>query len=658
MTAVQWILFAASALAALGVVAFLYRRRETPGRGRNVLVALRGAALVLLILLLFDPRMPAIAERGAGSGRQVLLDASLSMTLPGEGGASRWDAAVEDAVAAAGGEPVILFGDAPRAVAPDSLGTLAPSANESRLLPALQAAAEAGVRRVLVLSDGGIEDGVEVSRWLSRLGLDMEVRTIEGADGNRGLTEIEAPSWAKTGEPVDIRFGVVAGGAQGDSVRVSLQRAGVVVAQTIVASAGEGRVATGSLRFTPEAAGEAVRYEVALAGGDGAADDDVRTVYVRVSDDPAGVVLVSFLPDWEPRFLLPVLERALGMPVVGYLRAGGSDFIRAGTGIEAGGRVPVEAVRAAIAQADLFVLHGYDRSAPAWATETLATAPRLLLFPGSGDPELPLPVTLDQAVSDDWYVVEELPSSPVAPQLAGIDLTSVPPLTAMHRGLLQEGAWAPLLASRGRRGAPAPLATAGTMAGRRWVVAMGTGYWRWAFRGGSSKQTYDRLWGALGGWLVQEQGAVTSAGVRPIRRVVPRGSRVAWAAPGLAPDSIAITLTGEDGTVALDTVLAVAAGDTAAGSAMAPGHYTYAVRAFADGAVAADGEGPLTVERFSPEFTRVGAAPARLEAGIVPVGPGAGALPGRPLHASAWPYILLIVLIATEWVLRRRWGLR
>jgi hypothetical protein len=117
-------------------------------------------------------------------------------------------------------------------------------------------------------------------------------------------------------------------------------------------------------------------------------------------------------------------------------------------------------------------------------------------------------------------------------------------------------------------------------------------------------------------------------------------------------------LLGEDGAVVLDTVLVVATGDTVAGPAMAPGHYRYQVRALAADSVAAEAEGELTVDRFSPEFTRTPVPLDQLEAGVVPVGPSARALPGRPLHAAAWPYIVLIVLIAAEWVLRRRWGLR
>jgi hypothetical protein len=163
----------------------------------------------------------------------------------------------------------------------------------------------------------------------------------------------------------------------------------------------------------------------------------------------------------------------------------------------------------------------------------------------------------------------------------------------------------------------------------------------------------------LAGWLLQEQGAVTADAVRPVRRVVPRGDRIAWTAPGLSPDSVGVRLFAEDGAAALDTVLPLAAGtDTVASPAMAPGHYRYQLRALEGGAAVAEADGELTIEGYSAEFGRATVDLAQLEAGVVPVGAGARALPGRPLHAAAWPYVLLVLLVAAEWVLRRRWGLR
>jgi len=194
MSAASWILFAICALAALAFVGYLYRRRETPGKGRPLLAGLRVSALVLLLLLLFDPRLPAgPASRGQRT-TQVLLDGSLSMLLPGGSGGTRWDAAVRAAADAADGSSVLLFGTTPRPVAPDSLAALKPGMAASRLLPALQAASEAGVRRVTVITDGGLEDAPQVAGWLPRLGLELDLRTVDDAAANRALTEVDAPA--------------------------------------------------------------------------------------------------------------------------------------------------------------------------------------------------------------------------------------------------------------------------------------------------------------------------------------------------------------------------------------------------------------------------------------------------------------------------------
>jgi hypothetical protein len=326
-------------------------------------------------------------------------------------------------------------------------------------------------------------------------------------------------------------------------------------------------------------------------------------------------------------------------------------------GVEAGARVPEAAVRKVMEAADLLVLHGLDAYSPGWVAEPARRARRLLVLPAGEAAGLGVPVELGRAVPGDWYATSEVPASPVASLLAGIDMLDAPPLTALHYGQIPEGAWVPLNASRGRRGAPTPLAVAGEGAGRRWAVALGTGYWRWAFRGGAAREAYARLWGALSGWILQEHGALASAAVRPASRVVPRGGPLRWVAPGLAPDSLRIRMTAASGAAVRDTVVAAQA-DTASTPALPPGHYAYEVTAYAEGAEVATSEGNLTVESYSPEFTRPVVTLQMLEASAVPVGPGSRGTPGRPLHSSAWPYVLIVLLIAAEWVLRRRWGLR
>ena len=110
MTGLGWLLWAVCTLAACGVAVFVYRRWEAPGPGRRVLVVLRCFALALVLLLLFDPRLPPRRSTG-GQRRMVLLDNSLSMSLPADPaaarGQTRWQRAVAQArsLAGRGGTP-------------------------------------------------------------------------------------------------------------------------------------------------------------------------------------------------------------------------------------------------------------------------------------------------------------------------------------------------------------------------------------------------------------------------------------------------------------------------------------------------------------------------------------------------------------------------
>ncbi|MEX0907452.1 MAG: hypothetical protein WD054_03900, partial [Gemmatimonadota bacterium] len=265
MSVSNWILWLVLSTVAVGLSLWQYRRRETPGRGRGLLAALRAAALCLLLILLLDPTLPG-SSAGQPGGTQMLLDASLSMMLPADADAdgtpadadeTRWQAAAALARSRAGDRPILLFGDAPRAAAPDALPDVAPGDTRSRLLPALQAAAEAGVRHVVVVTDGGIEDADAVARWLPRLGLEVETRLVGAELVNRTLAEVSAPQWVEAGSVARVEFGVAAGGAAtagragsgagADSLRVVARQAGRVVGRAAVAPPGAGRLATASL---------------------------------------------------------------------------------------------------------------------------------------------------------------------------------------------------------------------------------------------------------------------------------------------------------------------------------------------------------------------------------------------------------------------------
>ena len=654
MDVLAWTLYAFITAALLVAVLTHYRLREPPGRGRGLLAGLRAAGLALLVLLLFDPVLPVAGGRTGDT--VVLLDESLSMGLPeagGEdGGGTRWEAARGLAAELVGGR-VLAFGDAVEAGALPE----APRGVRSLLEPGIRAAAEAGGRRVVVVTDGGLEDGPAALALAERSGVAVEIRRVGETDPvNAGIVEVEAPGWLEVGEEAAIEVAVATIGDGSDSLVVVLREGGRELARARLAPPPAGRLAGGALRFTPSTASAApVRLDIVLEGGDAAPEDDVRSVYVRIEEDPGGVALVSFMPDQEPRFLLPVLERALGVPVRGWMALPGGRYIRLGAGPEAGTAASEAAARRAVEEADLVVLHGMTGGAPAWARDAAASATRLLVFPGDG--AVPgLPFEPGALRGGDWYPAAELPSSPLAPLLAGLEPGDAPPLGGLRQGAPPAGWWGPLDARLGRRGDPLPVVVAGSVGARRIAVAMGEGYWRWAFAGAGARETYDRLWSALGGWLIEEVRGVAAEAIAPVPRVVPRGDPVRFRVPP-GTDSVRLRLsagTAVDGADAaiVEGVLEVRGVEAVAGT-VPPGHYRYEARAYAgDGSV--PGAGALTVESYSPELTRraVALRPAETDQD------GRSARGARPLRSSLWPWLLLVGLFSAEWVLRRRWGLR
>jgi hypothetical protein len=148
-----------------------------------------------------------------------------------------------------------------------------------------------------------------------------------------------------------------------------------------------------------------------------------------------------------------------------------------------------------------------------------------------------------------------------------------------------------------------------------------------------------------------------------VRYAVFRGEPVDWVSRRGRLDSMRLRMTGADG-VARDTTLC-AQRDTANLTGVSPGTYRYDATGFAGDARYA-AAGTFTIETYSPEF-------ARAAAELVPGGSAARSLgddaaqngvrardarDARPLHTSPLPYVFLLVLLAAEWLLRRRWGLR
>jgi hypothetical protein len=248
----------------------------------------------------------------------------------------------------------------------------------------------------------------------------------------------------------------------------------------------------------------------------------------------------------------------------------------------------------------------------------------------NGSPQIP----------GDWYITAS-DASPVAGAFLGQPLDSFPPAIQISPSTPPAGSWTALSAQLGRRG-PLRPAVFGNQAGRtRSVTVAADGLWRWAFRGGSSEQSYRSWVAATASWLL---GGVDPAQgrARPIQPVVPNGRPIVFQWIGAAaPEPLEITLQG---AAAPRTDTLHFDGSGRATTWLAPGEYRYRL--------SGGGAGRLAVEQYSDE----------LIPGSVSLTPHDPRLERPAGRSSArewlWLFGICVLALSGEWLARRRLGLR
>jgi hypothetical protein len=634
--------------------AWLYRTRELPVRGRSIFALLRGATLAALVVLLWNPPLPGGTER---AGPPVLIaDASPSMRAGS--------------------------GDTPAQRVRELAGSFDGVVEEvpGSLVDAAARAAEAGSDRVVIATDLRGGDGVSIRALAAESSVPVEVVDVGGPLDNAGISDVGVPERARPGDEVVVTVRVH---ATSDGLReIVLRVEGDTVARAPVQPAEPGTERPVELSFTvPELATDApprLVVEATLDGGDDFADDDLRAAVLDLDDPGGGIVAVSWSPDWELRTLVPLLDEVSGLRARAYHALGDDRWLLA-----SGSPAVVDgvAVRAALSRAEMVVLH----AAPEADTGLVAlarTVPRRLELAASP----PTSPAASPPQSGEWFVAADVPPSPIAAELAGLELLGLPPLSAVRTGV--PGTGTPIQLQRGGSGTPVPAFDLRRGDGERVVTARAEGFWRWALRAGDARELYRRLWSGLAAWALTADGSTRTAGfgpavgeVRPgeaVRVLVgedPRGDRppaldragdpvsggtpepgssraveISWTdrstGAGLRTDTIpaaagpVVSVPGFDDRIVADWTARVLGVDPEEGAATPTATGTLLVQ-------------PRGTElRPQRDVELVDDVSAILSSGrTVEAG-------GTPLRDTPWPWLLIVVLLSAEWVGRRRAGLR
>jgi hypothetical protein len=308
------------------------------------------------------------------------------------------------------------------------------------------------------------------------------------------------------------------------------------------------------------------------------------------------------------------------MPARGFLR------IAPGVWRRDGSLSPVSEaeVREAFRGAPIAIIHG--DTAAFGPPQSATLAPYALIVPVTD-------------TTSEWYVTAT-PASPVSTAFVGIGWDSLPPL--ITGGREPTGAWTAMQASEARAGTPRAVVV-GNESPRRTVTVAASGFWRWQFRGGTSADAFAAFWGGIFDWLAGERADKRAA--IPDAASFRAGERIRWRRGSAADSVVAVALRKRNGPARSDSLtLRFPSGATVVETPpLGAGQYDIFVRG---------GQALLAVNASAEWMPR----PVRLRSGVVRTGAAAGTAPR--LRDHAWIYVLIVAALCTEWLVRRKIGMR
>jgi hypothetical protein len=469
-----------------------------------------------------------------------------------------------------------------------------------------------------VVSDGEIEDVPEIPPdILARSGVRLFTRDRQP---DWAITRVTGARRVTAGDSIRLEAVIQPPPRQKRdtaTIQVSTEGSGIARRSVRLRGGDPARIVIPTTRLRP---GDHV-LQVTLSGNrDPEPRTDTRLHMITVAATP-GVVLLAGAADWDSRFLYRTIREVSQLPVRGFVRLEGNRW-RSMSDLRS---VSLDQVRRAARGADLLILKGPVGDA---ANGTRARGVWTWISGESGP-----------AQPGDWYLLPQ-GDSPVSGAFLGQPLDSLPPAVELTPMEPDRGSWVTLNAQLGRRGLRRP-AVYGKQDGRvrRVTVAVG-GLWRWAFRGGSSEQSYRSWVSETASWLL---GGTDSAQgqARPVQPVVANGRPLVfeWVGAG-QPSPLGLTWSGD--SVSRDTLFFD--GDGRATVWRPPGLYRYRL--------ASGGEGMVAVEQYSDELLQ---RPVTLSPHEPRLTRPKGSTTARDW---LWLFGICILAFSGEWLARRRLGLR
>ena len=638
---------------------WVYSRMEIAISSWKSLAILRFLTLSMVLLLIWDPNIPVARTEIGQDTVWVLLDGSQSMR-PTDQSRPGLLAEVMERLTEMEEMPlrIMLFGERPRFVSADSVESIDFRDELSRLGPALVSAAEAGASDVLVLSDFRIDDVETLDSYSQTYGLDVKFERLDMERRNVGVEDFMVFRNDPLEETVTAQASIFSEGLQEDeSITIEIfEEENLVVSEEVnPISIGNTLMFEVELPINHEASG-LLEYRISL----GILEDDFsldnqKSTFIDMSFSDKEIVFLSMKPDWEPRFLLPVLSEVSGLSFEGFLSLGDDQFLSMND-IEGDESIVTESrVKRAVAASRILIVHGLAGDSPDWVVDALDNSSSTIAFIEDGTAASKMGVSTQQSIVEgEWYLESSLKPSPLASTLSGIDLTSLAPLNAVLPMLDPNSYLRPIEFRRNGLGQiQAPLILNESDDSKQALV-LASGFWRWSSRGGNSREVYRRLWSGVLGWLMASEVASNRRLVEPEVRVWSENDQSRWSAWGLVNNSIHLMIY-KDEKLVQDTTVIVNPESQFFINGLGLGSYSYRADDINSGDLL--GSGRFKVENHSLEWFRVPRDLVDIYSDL-PSSTAIGSGFSRPLHTYIIPYLLIIIFLSIEWIGRRQRGLR